>query len=109
MPLLFVPGPAGKFFRNLPLVVIAVLAISLIESLFVLPAHLAERKHIVTTVLASPFVMIDVAWKRLFGRGLVEMITSRQQAFSTHFEWFVEHVYGRVIAVVGRWRWRGRS
>ncbi|MBW2162276.1 MAG: efflux RND transporter permease subunit, partial [Deltaproteobacteria bacterium] len=34
-PLLFVPGVAGKFFRVTPVVVIAVLLISLLESLFV--------------------------------------------------------------------------
>ncbi len=41
-PLLFVPGVMGKFFTNIPLIVIPVLAISLIESLFVLPAHLGH-------------------------------------------------------------------
>lgn len=41
-PMLFVPGPSGKFFRLLPIVVIAVLCISWIESLFILPAHLAH-------------------------------------------------------------------
>ncbi|TFH28708.1 MAG: efflux RND transporter permease subunit, partial [Myxococcales bacterium] len=40
-PMLFVPGPMGKFFRVIPIVVIAVLLISLLESLLILPAHLA--------------------------------------------------------------------
>ncbi len=44
LPLLFVPGTSGKFLRNVPLVVIAVLTISVIESLFLLPAHLAHAK-----------------------------------------------------------------
>jgi len=105
MPLLFVPGPSGKFFRNLPLVVIAVLAISLVESLLVLPAHLAERKHIITTILASPFVLIDGLWARLFGHSLVESITNRQQVVSGRLEWFVEHVYGPTITAAGRWRY----
>lgn len=43
-PLLFVPGVMGKFFSNIPLIVIPVLFISLIESLLVLPAHLAHIK-----------------------------------------------------------------
>lgn len=42
-PLLFVPGTSGKFFKVIPAVVICVLAVSLIESLFVLPAHLGHR------------------------------------------------------------------
>lgn len=41
LPLLFVPGETGKFFYVLPAVVIAVFAVSLIECLFILPAHLA--------------------------------------------------------------------
>ncbi len=41
-PLLFVPGVTGKIFRLIPLVVIAVLFFSLIESFFILPAHLSH-------------------------------------------------------------------
>ncbi|MCH8276602.1 MAG: efflux RND transporter permease subunit, partial [Bacteroidetes bacterium] len=41
-PLLFVPGVIGKFMQNLPLVIITVLGISLIESLYILPAHLSH-------------------------------------------------------------------
>lgn len=41
-PMLMVPGPMGKFFRVVPIVVIAVLLISLIESLLILPSHLAH-------------------------------------------------------------------
>lgn len=45
VPMLFVPGVSGKFFRQIPVVVIGVLAISLAESLFILPAHLAHSKE----------------------------------------------------------------
>lgn len=41
LPLLFVPGETGQFFQVLPSVVIAVFTVSLIECLFILPAHLA--------------------------------------------------------------------
>jgi multidrug efflux pump subunit AcrB len=44
-PLLLVPGVSGKFFRLIPLVVISVLILSLIESFFVLPAHLAHMNN----------------------------------------------------------------
>ena len=43
-PLLFVPGTSGKFLRVVPAIVICVLLISLVESLLVLPAHLAHSK-----------------------------------------------------------------
>ena len=42
-PMFFVPGFLGKIFVNIPIVVISVFAISLIESLFVLPAHLGHQ------------------------------------------------------------------
>ncbi|WP_027721070.1 efflux RND transporter permease subunit [Maridesulfovibrio zosterae] len=47
MPLFFIPGVMGKIFKIIPMVVISVFFISLVESLFVLPAHLghgSERK-----------------------------------------------------------------
>jgi len=42
VPLLFIPGATGKFWWPLPAVVIIVLALSLFEALFILPAHLAH-------------------------------------------------------------------
>jgi multidrug efflux pump subunit AcrB len=41
LPLIFVSGILGKFIKVIPLVVISILIVSLIESLFVLPAHLS--------------------------------------------------------------------
>ena len=41
VPLIFVTGTIGKFIRVIPLVVISILSVSLVESLFVLPAHLS--------------------------------------------------------------------
>ena len=45
MPLYFVPGTMGKFFAAIPLVVCTTFIISLVEALFVLPAHLAHQKE----------------------------------------------------------------
>ena len=45
-PMLFVPGAFGDFFINLPLVVIPILLFSLIESFYVLPAHISMSKGI---------------------------------------------------------------
>ena len=44
VPLLFIGGIMGKFIRILPTVVIACLAASLVECLFILPAHLAHGR-----------------------------------------------------------------
>jgi len=44
-PLLAVPGNTGKIMRNIPLIVIATLLFSLVESLLVLPNHLSHLEH----------------------------------------------------------------
>jgi multidrug efflux pump subunit AcrB len=58
-PLLFVPGVTGKIFRLIPLVVIAVLFFSLIESFLILPAHLAHGKEGTTGRWDRLFAPID--------------------------------------------------
>ena len=42
-PLLFVAGNMGKIMRQIPVVVIAVLLMSLVEALLILPAHLSGK------------------------------------------------------------------
>ncbi len=44
IPLLAIEGIMGKFIKVIPMVVISVLTISLVESIFVLPAHLSMGK-----------------------------------------------------------------
>ena len=43
-PLLFLPGPEGALMRVIPIVSIAILVLSLLESLWILPAHLSHRR-----------------------------------------------------------------
>ncbi|WP_425391712.1 efflux RND transporter permease subunit [Ekhidna sp.] len=43
MPLLFMPGTTGKYWWPLPAVVIVVLAVSLVEALYILPSHVAHK------------------------------------------------------------------
>jgi len=45
MPLFFVTGVMGKFIACMPLAMIAMLVISLLESIFILPCHLAHESH----------------------------------------------------------------
>ncbi|NNJ69972.1 MAG: efflux RND transporter permease subunit, partial [Kiritimatiellales bacterium] len=72
MPLYFVPGTMGKFFRNIPMVVCTTFIISLIEALYILPAHLAHQKD-----LKNP-----------------HLLHRMQQKFSRKFTHFVRDVYG---------------
>ncbi|MCB9938660.1 MAG: efflux RND transporter permease subunit [Planctomycetaceae bacterium] len=52
VPLFYVSGVMGKFIAVLPLAVIAMLMISLAESTFILPCHLAHRDNLFITVLS---------------------------------------------------------
>ncbi len=45
MPLLFVEGVMGKIMKVIPIIVICTLSFSLLESLFILPAHLAHVRE----------------------------------------------------------------
>jgi multidrug efflux pump subunit AcrB len=46
LPLFFVPGVMGKIFIYIPAVVVSVFVVSLCESLWVLPAHLASVRQL---------------------------------------------------------------
>jgi multidrug efflux pump subunit AcrB len=83
MPLYFVPGTMGKFFRHIPLVVCTTFLISLVEALYILPAHLGHQKD-----LQNPHAL-----HRL------------QQSFSRKFKHFIRDVYGPFLDRVLRLRY----
>jgi len=72
MPLYFVPGWMGKFFRVIPMVVCTTFIISLVEALFILPAHLGHQKE-----------------RKNQGR-----LHQLQQRFSRRFTRFIREDYG---------------
>ncbi len=86
MPLYFIPGMMGKFFKMIPIVVCTVFLISLFESLFILPAHLAHQRD----------------RKR---RGIFAWLHNRQQGFSHGFKKWVRCVYGPFLAFSLRHRY----
>ena len=73
-PMLFMPGTMGQFSRNIPLIVIAVLIFSMVESLLVLPAHL---RHL-------------PADESLENPGLLGML---QNGVDKGLNWFITRVY----------------
>lgn len=85
MPIMYIPGEMGKIFKTMPLVVAAVFGVSLIESLFILPAHLNHRSR----PLFFPLNVLE-AW---------------QARFSEQFETIVKSVYGRLMSVLLSWRY----
>ncbi|MEX1224740.1 MAG: efflux RND transporter permease subunit [Pirellulales bacterium] len=88
VPLMFIPGETGKFWGPLPVVVIIVLALSLVESLFILPAHLAHARR---------------AGRR--PNSLGSRLHHAQQAFSRGFNRIVEIVYRPMLMFCLRWRY----
>ena len=78
MPMFFVPGVMGKIFRVIPAVVVTVFMLSLVESLFILPAHLAHAREAPTT-------------------GFRGRLHRRQQRFSYWFSRMIQTRYGPLI------------
>lgn len=64
MPLLYVTGVMGKFISIMPVAVIAMLVISLVESTFILPAHLAHDDNLFMRMVGlvlyvfKPFIFV---------------------------------------------------
>lgn len=86
MPMYFIPGIMGKVFRQIPLVVVSVFAISLVESLLILPAHLGHQRD-------------------RNRHGITKWMHDRQQRFS---HWFVHAVrtrYGPFLDMTLRYRY----
>jgi len=85
-PLMFVPGIMGKIFVVIPLVVISVFTISLVECLFILPAHLGHQKERAR-------------------RGIGRAIHQAQNAFSHWFSRSIRRFYGPLLNVALHYRY----
>ncbi|MCF7805127.1 MAG: efflux RND transporter permease subunit [Candidatus Marinimicrobia bacterium] len=86
IPLLFIPGTTGKFWWPLPAVVITVLAVSLLEALFILPAHLG---HLTKGSLTK----------------IGDRVHQWQQAFLRKFKQFVDTYYRPFLEICLRYRY----
>ncbi|NND96349.1 MAG: efflux RND transporter permease subunit [Pirellulaceae bacterium] len=84
MPMFFVSGVMGKFMAVIPFAVIAMLVISLWESIFVLPSHLGHRHtgfFRVVSILAYPL------------RPLGLILNWANRHASRSMTWFCERIY----------------
>ncbi len=86
LPMYFVPGIAGKIFGIIPIVVVSVFAISLVEALFILPAHLAHQK-------------------KYFTSRIMYFFHRNQQKVSRLFEWFIRQVYRPSLKIFLKFRY----
>jgi multidrug efflux pump subunit AcrB len=87
IPLMFIPGEMGQFWKPLPFVVIIVLAVSLFEALFILPAHLAHSKRLDKQT------------------GVRATLHRGQQGFSRLFNAMVERFYRPLLSLSLRFRY----
>jgi len=88
-PLLFVAGLMGKVMKQIPVVVIAVLLMSLAEALLILPAHLAGDGHLFNRLL----------------RPLIAVVDPIQQHVQRGLQWVIEHPYRRSVELALQWRY----
>ena len=91
IPLFYVGGIMGKFISILPVVVIASLGISLLECLFLLPAHLSHLPD-----------LNDNARKP---DKLTRRIESLHRVTRSGLEWFVARLYKPFLSKVLHWRY----
>jgi len=98
LPLVFVEGTIGKVMRNIPLVVVAVLLISLLESLLILPAHLSSRG---TSPLLRPL-------GSLFSP-LLRGLEALRERTDGGLQAFVRGPYHRFLNIALEWRYLSLS
>lgn len=100
LPLLFIPGVMGSFWWPMGAVVIVVLAISLFEALFVLPAHLGHSGQGTVTVYGHWLHGLQ----RVFSRGFEAVINRLYRPLlnaSLRFRYVTLSLAIAVTAVVG--------
>ena len=103
VPLLFIKGQLGDFLKELPMVCIAAMSMSMLEALVILPAHLGHLKTkprrgadsaatepAVTAVPVSP-------WRQFWNR----VVTTKDAVLST----VVDVWYDRLIRLMLTWRY----
>ncbi len=90
-PLMFVSGMMGKIMYVMPLVVISMLFVSLVESVTILPCHLAHRDSLVFHLFHVVFYVL--AW-------VASLARSVNRVADKGLERFIESVYRPTLKVV---------
>ncbi len=84
MPLMFVTGVMGKFIAVMPVAVIAMLVISLIESMFILPSHLAHENNLFLRIISVCLYVF---------RPLIHVHRFLHRYASGAMEWCIDRLY----------------
>jgi multidrug efflux pump subunit AcrB len=86
VPMFFVPGAMGKIFKVIPLAVIMIFMISLIEALFILPAHLSRRSKVEDA-------------------GLIYWANKRREWFGNMLFWFRDNPFRKLLTLALNYRY----
>ncbi len=86
MPIYFIPGTTGKIFQVIPVVVITIFLVSWIESVFILPAHLAKVKKGVS----NPFIAYIHIYQQRFSRAFRAWV---RFSFAPFLNFVLKHRY----------------
>jgi len=93
LPLLYVSGMMGKIMGQIPLVVIAVLMVSLVEALIILPAHLGSSGAGWIKRLLRPLDPVFAAIERV------------QAVVQRGLEWVIRVPYRQTLEIALQWRY----
>ena len=85
LPLFMVPGTTGKLFLQIPAIVVSVFIVSLIESLFVLPAHLSHKHN--------------------EGQGIWKILNVPNKIFEEYLAKFIENIFTPHLKSAMQWRY----
>ena len=90
LPILLIEGHMGNFFSIIGWIVLVCLIFSIIECMFILPAHLAHRKTEGYFLQETPFVKKWIAFQSIFSNAL---------------ENFAQRTYKPFLKKSLEWRW----
>jgi len=96
-PMLFIPGSMGKLTSVLPTVVIACLIFSLVEAMFVLPAHLGHGR---SRPNDEPTNGVSLRWRTFQDRVAHGLDTLIEHYYRPALEWCLEWRYLTIAAAV---------
>jgi HAE1 family hydrophobic/amphiphilic exporter-1 len=82
-PLAFIEGQIGKVLRVVPMMLILVMAVSLIEAFWILPAHLNHSMHQFDPTKTNSF----------------------RKRFDTFFSWMRDRLLGKTVDMLLKWRY----
>ncbi len=101
-PLLFIPGLFGKLFRIIPLMVMACLTFSLIESFFILPAHLGHVSGV-----EKLLKLIADAWRSLGLNPalLLAPLHAAQRVAGRGLQFVLRRAYQPLVDLAVGWRY----